>query len=308
MNPVTDLTARARSGTSDHRRDPEIVSCSWPAPHVLRLAVEPGGVDPVPVLAALDTALQGAVRHPGVHVVVVALTGHRACGHGGRGEADHDTSSNEDVLGPWRGHTCEGAESIMAHEQADVFERCERWRNLPKPTIAEVRGEITAGALMTAWSCDLIVASEDATFLDNSVAMGVCGTEVLRHPWELGSRKAKELLFTGRPISSCEARALGMINHVVPGDELAEFTTELAERISAMPQFALQLAKSAVNAAEDSQGRATALRTAFTAHQLSHSHNLQCHGVPVEPACLEPSSLKLGLQRWLDRPRRGRGR
>ena len=99
----------------------------------------------------------------------------------------------------------------------------ERWRNIPKPTIAEVQGKVIAGGLMLVWPCDLIVAADDATFCDNTVAMGVCGAEYFTHPWELGARKAKEMLFTVRlPVAPRRHDRLGMVNHVVARDELTD--------------------------------------------------------------------------------------
>ena len=69
---------------------------------------------------------------------------------------------------------------------------------------------------MLVWVCDLIIASEDATFSDPVVAFGVNGVEYFGHPWEFGVRKAKELLLTGGILSAREAQSLGMVNHVVP--------------------------------------------------------------------------------------------
>ena len=100
------------------------------------------------------------------------------------------------------------------------LEMCERWRNLSKPTIAQVQGRVIAGGLMLVWPCDLVVASDDATFSDPVVAFGVNGVEYFRHPFEVGSRRAKEWLFTGDDITAAEAHAIGMVNKVVPAAEL----------------------------------------------------------------------------------------
>ena len=88
---------------------------------------------------------------------------------------------------------------------------------------------------MLAWACDLIVASHDAEFCDPVVTMGVCGVEWFVHPWELGPRKAKELLFTADAWSADEAHRLGMVNHVVPRDQLSSFVMALAQKIAAKP-------------------------------------------------------------------------
>lgn len=66
---------------------------------------------------------------------------------------------------------------------------------------------------MLCWPCDIIVASSDATFVDFTVAMGVCGVEYFAHGFELGIRKAKEMLFTGDAITAEEGKRLGMVNH-----------------------------------------------------------------------------------------------
>src|SRR5436853_468617 len=115
------------------------------------------------------------------------------------------------------------------------------------PHFAAGHGKCIAGGLMLAWACDLIVASSDAEFCDPVVTMGVCGVEWFVHPWELGPRKAKELLFTADVWSAQEAHRLGMVNHVVPRPELPSFVMALAQRIAAKPSFALKLTKEAVN-------------------------------------------------------------
>jgi len=136
---------------------------------------------------------------------------------------------------------------------------------------------------MLAWVCDLIVAAEDATFSDPVVAFGVNGVEYFAHPWEVGVRKAKEMLFTGEPIGAAEGKALGMVNQVVPRDELEAFTLDLAGRIATRPSMGLKLAKQSVNQAQDAQGLWQALQAAMSLQQLGHSHNVQVHGIPVDP-------------------------
>jgi enoyl-CoA hydratase len=126
------------------------------------------------------------------------------------------------------------------------------------------------------------VASEDAQFCDNTVAMGVSGVEFFNHPWELGARKAKELLFTTRFIGAAEAERAGMVNHVVSREKLTPFALELASQIAEQPLFALKLAKEAVNNAQDNQGRVNAMQTSFALHQLCHSHNMNVHGKLID--------------------------
>lgn len=142
---------------------------------------------------------------------------------------------------------------------------------------------------MLIWPCDIIIAADDAMFLDNTVAMGVGGVEYFAHPWEIGHRKAKEMLFTADWLSATDAEKLGMINHIVPREELNGFALSMAERIAKKPLFALKLAKEAVNAAQDCSGRHNAMQTAFALHHVAHSHNMQVHGMLVDPTGLSPA-------------------
>jgi enoyl-CoA hydratase len=238
------------------------------------------------LLYALNDAFDRAARDDAVKVIILAAAGpHFSSGHDLR-EAGSigEQMAPFDAVGTWCGFGCAGAEGRMAREKEIYLGLSERWRNIPKPTIAQVQGKCISGGLMLAWPCDLIVAAHDAAFCDNTVGMGVGGVEYFGHPWELGPRKAKELLFTADWLTAQEAKDLGMVNHVVPAAELADFTLDLAKRIATKPLFALKLAKEAVNAAEDAQGRVSAMNTAFALHQLAHSHNMQVHGMAVDPS------------------------
>ena len=128
--------------------------------------------------------------------------------------------------------------------------------------------------------------------LAREAAMGVCGVEWFVHPWELGPRKAKELLFTSDAWSAEEAHRLGMVNHVVPRAELSAFVMALAQKIAQKPAFALKLTKEAVNRSVDVMGQPAAIDQAFALHQLCHAHNLQEFGMVVDPAGLHPSVRK----------------
>jgi enoyl-CoA hydratase len=113
--------------------------------------------------------------------------------------------------------------------------------------------------------------------------MGVNGVEYFAHPWELGARKAKELLFTGDWVTAADAHRLGMVNHVVAPDQLRPFVMGMAGRMAQRPSFALKLAKESVNQTLEAQGQWTALRSAFSLQHLAHAHNRVKFGVPVDP-------------------------
>ena len=233
----------------------------------------------------LNAAFDRSARDDEIKVIVLAADGpHFSSGHDLR-----DRTSIDDFtpVSSFAGFAKPGAEGRQAVEEEIYLGMCWRWRNIPKPTIAEVQGKVIAGGLMLVWVCDLIVASDDATFSDPVVAFGVNGVEYFGHPWEFGVRKAKEMLFTGGIMSAVEARSLGMVNHVVPRDELQAFTQQLAERIAERPSMGLRLAKQSVNQAQDAQGFWTALQAAMSLQQLGHSHNAEVFGMGVDPSGAE---------------------
>jgi enoyl-CoA hydratase len=229
----------------------------------------------------LDAAYMEASRRTDVKVIVLDADGpHFSSGHDFR---DTESMQEFSLITPNGGFTREGQEGHMAWEDEVYFQMCWRWRNIPKPVIAAAQGKTIAGGLMLLWVADIIIASDDAQFIDPTVGMGVNGVEYFAHPWELGPRKAKELLFTGDWLSAEDAKAAGMVNHVVPRDELHDFTLAMARRIAQKPSFALRLAKEGVNEALEAQGQWAALRAAFTRQHLAHAHNRIRFGVPTDP-------------------------
>ena len=128
---------------------------------------------------------------------------------------------------------------------------------------------------------DLIVAAENAEFSDPVIFMGIGGVEYHGHTWELGARKAKEILFTGRSVSAREAEQIGMVNKVVPLEDLQEETMTLARQIAQNDPFALRQAKRAVNQTLDVQGFYAAVQSVFDIHQTGHGHALSATGYPV---------------------------
>ncbi|HEX9888780.1 MAG TPA: enoyl-CoA hydratase-related protein, partial [Nitriliruptorales bacterium] len=192
-----------------------------------------------------------------------------------------------DPVGTWGGFTLPGVEGCMAYEEELFLGLSWRWRNVPKPTIAQVQGRVIGGGLMLVWPCDLIVASEDAVFSDPLVPFGVNGNEYFVHAFELGARRAKELLFLSSQLTAEEARQLGMVSRVVPREELADTVTAMARRICQQPRIGLTLAKQAVNQSQDAQGLWTAIQAAMSLHQLGHAHNREQFGTVVDPSGAE---------------------
>ena len=174
-----------------------------------------------------------------------------------------------------------GLQAIYEWEAIHYLGYSRQWRDVPKPSIAAVQGQCIAGGLMLCWPCDLIVAADNAKFSDPVVRMGIGGVEYHGHTWEVGPRKAKEMLFTAESFTADEAKQLGMVNRVVPLDDLVDETMALAEKIAEMHPFALAQAKRAVNQTMDVQGFYTALQSVFDIHQTGHGNAMTVGGYPV---------------------------
>ena len=134
------------------------------------------------MLSELNEAFDEAARDGEVRVIILAADGkHFSAGHDLRADTD---MSDIDPVGTWCCFDAEGAEGYMAKEAEMYVGLCWRWRNIPKPTIAQVHGKVIAGGLMLMWPMDLVVCSDDATFSDPVVAFGVNGHEYFTHPFE----------------------------------------------------------------------------------------------------------------------------
>jgi enoyl-CoA hydratase len=232
---------------------------------------------------ALDAAFTRAVDDDGVSVIVLAGAGeHFSAGHDiGSPGRDVDTSFERKSVLWWDHVGKEGGDLRYAREMEVYLGMCRRWREIPKPTIAAVQGACVAGGLMLAWVCDLVVASEDAFFVDPVVRMGIPGVEYFAHPWVLGPRAAKEVLFTGDRFDAHRAREWGMVSRVVPRADLEAEALRLAERIATMPRFGLALAKRAVNQSEDLMGMRAGMDSVFGLHHFAHAHNAEVGADPL---------------------------
>src|SRR6516225_8403634 len=205
---------------------------------------------------ALDAAFARAVNDDRIAVIVLAGAGdHFSAGHDiGTPERDADKSFDRQAVLWWDHVGKAGADSRYAREMEVYLGMCRRWREIPKPAIAMVQGACITGGLMLAWVCDLIVATEDAFFADPVVRMGIPGVEYFAHPWVLGPRFAKEVLYTGDRFTAARAYQAGMVSRVVPREDLETVAFDLAGQIADRPRFGLALAKRAVNQCEHLMG------------------------------------------------------
>jgi enoyl-CoA hydratase/carnithine racemase len=133
-------------------------------------------------------------------------------------------------------------------ERASLFALCSQAmktvRGLSLPVIAEVRGIATAAGCQLAATCDLVVAAEEASFATPGIKIGLfCSTPAVAISRVMSPKKAMEMLLTAEPVPAHEAERIGLVNRVVPREELAAATMKLAKQIAAASPYTLGLGK-----------------------------------------------------------------
>ncbi|MBX3509572.1 MAG: enoyl-CoA hydratase [Hyphomonadaceae bacterium] len=210
------------------------------------------------LLDELDHAFSAAAADDDVRVIILG-------GKGDHFSAGHDLKQAQRERGNFT------VEERWEFEVKRYLDYSLRILHTPKPVIAQVQGACIAAGFMVANMCDIIIASEDAFFSDPVAhSLGAAAVEVLVHPWVLGQRKAREMLFTGGKFSAVEAKEIGMVNHVVPRAELEARTMQMAQKIAQASPFALRILKRSLNRTLDAQGFSVAIAAHFDTHQLSH--------------------------------------
>lgn len=141
-------------------------------------------------------------------------------------------------------------ESSIALDREGLRDSAERWLrmwNYRKPIVAQIHRYCLAGGLDLIGACDIVFAAE-GTLLGHpaSRALGIPPTLGML-PAKIGAAKTKELMFTGDSIDAAEAERLGLVNHVVPADELDQRTMEFCQRVAMVPLDALTVHKHATN-------------------------------------------------------------
>jgi enoyl-CoA hydratase len=217
------------------------------------------------LIDAIDAGFDRADADDDVRVVILAGAGkHFSAGHDLKAIVAGEGSDEWVALRA----TPEGK---FRHEQVMYVERCRKIHDFRKPTVAAVQGKCIAAGLMLACMCDLIVAADDASFSNPVLRMTGAGVELLVEPWELGIRKAKEFLLAAEELDAAEAWRLGLVNKVVPRDQLAEQTMELARRIALVPPVTAQIVKDSLNYAGELMGKQASWRYHFMAHHFTHN-------------------------------------
>jgi enoyl-CoA hydratase/carnithine racemase len=183
----------------------------------------------IELMTALLGALGRAAKDPQTRVVVIGGAGPAFC-------AGHDLR--------------ELREDQRREAYEHVFALCSELMlaivRLPKPVIAEINGVATAAGCQLVATCDLAVAAEDARFATPGVNIGLfCSTPMVALTRAVGRKAAMEMLLTGELVDAAAARALGLVNRVVPRAELRDEVDGLARQIAGKSALAVAIGKEA---------------------------------------------------------------
>jgi enoyl-CoA hydratase/carnithine racemase len=183
----------------------------------------------VALLTALQEAIASIAKDRKVKVVVIAANGLGFC-------AGHDL--REMRANPGRQH------------YEALFAQCAQLMTgivkLPKPVIARVHGIAAAAGCQLVATCDLVVAASDARFAVNGINIGLfCSTPMVALTRAIGRKPAMEMLMTGDLVDAAHARAIGLVNRVVPAEELDQEVTALAKQLAGKLGLAVAIGKEA---------------------------------------------------------------
>jgi enoyl-CoA hydratase len=143
------------------------------------------------------------------------------------------------------------------------FDTIMRFWHFPRPTIAAVRGPCLAGACELALACDMTIAAEDAFFGEPELKFGA-GIVAMILPWLVGPKIAKEIILLGEDrIPAARARELGMVNRVVPAEQLAATALAVANHLAAVDPNLVKETKRAINRAYEARNMLDALEEAL---------------------------------------------
>jgi len=226
-----------------------------------------------PMRRELLTAFKGLARDDAVRAVVLTGEGRGFCSgadlRGGSGEREF--------------------RRVLTTEYNPLIRAI---RELPRPVVAAVNGVAAGAGVSLALACDLVLAAEDARFIQAFVKIGLVpdsgSTRTLVRT--MGRHRAAQLIFSGEPLSAADGHAAGLVNRVVPAAELAAAAGDEAQRLAAAPTRAIAYAKRLINAAEDAdldaQLAAEAAYQELAGRTEDHAEGVAAFGEKREPRFL----------------------
>ncbi len=148
------------------------------------------------------------------------------------------------------GHDLSEMVGRSVSDYREIFDVCAdlmtKIQSIPQPVIAEVQGVATAAGCQLVASCDLAIASEQATFATPGVRIGLfCTTPMVALSRAIGRKRALQMLLTGESIDAATAAEWGLINNVVPAADLKSVTRKLAARIAQASPLTVSIGKQA---------------------------------------------------------------
>jgi enoyl-CoA hydratase len=249
------------------------------------------------LLDEVDSAFQAAAADPSCGAVVLS-------GRGRAFSAGHDLGTPEE-LAYCQAHGLAGPHSTdwpkkVADMYAYYVKKTLAWRNCPKPTVAMVHGYCIYGGWMLAAAMDVLFAAEDALFLPGMV-------EYFSAPWDLGPKKAKEILLEHRFVPAAEGLACGFVNRIFPAERLEEETMAYAARVAdnylAAPSWTGTI-KSAINHMQDAMGFTSEIEAAYTGFCLMYGLGAHSDAAPEKGGFARTGIARQNFERsrtWLAR-------
>ncbi|HVC29633.1 MAG TPA: enoyl-CoA hydratase-related protein [Steroidobacteraceae bacterium] len=239
------------------------------------------------LIEELDDAFRRAGKDRDIQVIVLS-------GNGSSFSAGHDLGTPDELADRRTRNLPPGRLSGYIQQRELYVEATLRWRNVPKPTIAMVHGYCIYGGWIFAAAMDLVFAAEDALFLPSNL-------QYFTAPWDIGPKKAKEILFEGRFITAQEAQELGFVNRVFAPDDLERETLTYAARVAERGPMGPRATKFMINNVLDGMGYTRSVESNYETYAFGGISG----PLPTEPPPDRPKRQLSGVAWALDLLRRG---
>ena len=241
------------------------------------------------MLKEVDNAFQLAVSDQQCGVIVVS-------GNGRAFSAGHDLGTEEEIQYCREHGLAEPKSMDLRQKVADMYQFYVKltlaWRNCPKPTIAMVHGYCIYGGWMVAAAMDVLFASRESLFLPGMV-------EYFSAPWDIGPKKAKEILLEHRFVPATEALACGFVNRLFPEEDLETETLAYANRVAdnylSAPAWTGTI-KSAINHMQDTQGFSSEIEAAYTSFCLMYGLGAHTDAAPDQGGFARTDTARKNLE------------